>query len=224
MKNKQLISLQSILEENRNEDNAIQMESYMRNKFSFLGLKSQARRQLSKNFIRDLNFNNEIELTIKMLWGKQEREYQYIAVDYLIRNKKYLQEDHISLLEYLITTKSWWDTVDAIASHLVGTLFQNFPHLIKKHGGKWLQSNNIWLKRTMILFQLKYKENTDEKLLYLTIKQLQHIDEFFIQKAIGWALREYSKTNPQSVVNFIKSNDLSNLAKREGLKHVQNSF
>ena len=158
-----------------------------------------------------------------MSLGKPEREFQYVVVDYLVKNKRHLIKEHINLLEYLITTKSWWDTVDAIASHLVGTVFQKYPELIDSHGTIWLQSDDIWLNRTMIIFQLKYKDRTNEKLLFDIIKQLKNKDEFFIQKAVSWALREYSKTNPDSVLAFIESQDLSNLAKREGMKRINNN-
>lgn len=218
-----LISLQSTFEKNSNEENAVQMEKYMRDKFSFLGLKAQERKQLSKEFIRELVFNNKVESKVRSLWEKPEREYQYVAVDYLVRNKKHLSKEHIDLVEYLVTTKSWWDTVDLIASHLVGTIFQNNPQLITRKGDEWLHSENIWLQRTMIIFQLKYKEKTDEKLLFSIIQQLKHLDEFFIQKAIGWSLREYSKTSPQSVLQFIETHELSTLAQREGLKRIINN-
>ncbi|MBO1002836.1 DNA alkylation repair protein [Pseudogracilibacillus auburnensis] len=221
MKKQHLLSLQTIFENNRNEENAIQMEKYMRNQFFFLGLKAQKRKELSKEFIRELKFDQNIEPIIKALWERPEREYQYVAVDYLVRNKKHMQKEQMELTEYLITTKSWWDTVDAIASHLVGTLYQLYPNLIKERGEEWLRSDNIWLKRTMIIFQLKYKEKTDEGLLFFIIQQTKHIDEFFIQKAIGWSLREYSKINPQAVLHFIQCQELSNLAKSEGLKQIK---
>lgn len=216
-------SLQSAFENNRNQENAVHMETYMRGQFPFIGVKSKERRKLSKTFIRELPFDENIDSVMKCLWEKTEREFQYVVVDYLVKNKRHLINRHINLLEYLITTKSWWDTVDAIASHLVGTVFQRYPELIDSHGTRWLQSDNIWLNRTMIIFQLKYKDRTYEKLLFSIIKQLKNKDEFFIQKAIGWALREYSKTNPKSVLTFIKSQDLSNLAKREGMKRIYNN-
>lgn len=221
MKKQHLLSLQTIFENNRNEENAIQMGKYMRNQFFFLGLKAQKRKELSKEFIRELKFDQNIEPIIKALWERPEREYQYVAVDYLVRNKKHMQKEQMELTEYLITTKSWWDTVDAIASHLVGTLYQLYPNLIKEREEEWLRSDNIWLKRTMIIFQLKYKEKTDEGLLFSIIQQTKHIDEFFIQKAIGWSLREYSKINPQVVLHFIQCQELSNLAKSEGLKQIK---
>lgn len=109
---------------------------------------------------------------------------QYVAVDYLVKKKKDLKEQHIDLMEYLITTKSSWDTVDAIASHLVGEIFSKNPELISERGNTWLNSGNIWLQRTMILFQLKYKDETNGDLLFFIIIRLKNIDEFFIQKAI----------------------------------------
>ncbi|MBS4210370.1 DNA alkylation repair protein [Bacillus sp. FJAT-50079] len=206
----------------RNIENAGPMERYMKKHFPFLGLKSVERRELSKPFIREFQFDSEdAETIIKELWCLPEREFQYAAVDMLVRNKKKLEVEHLDLLQFLIEKKSWWDTVDTIATHLVGALFSKYPHLIKERGERWLQSDNIWLKRTMILFQLKYKEQTDVDLLFSIIKQTSHLKEFFIQKAIGWSLREYSKTNAEAVSTFINENELSNLAKREGLKYIQ---
>lgn len=115
--------------------------------------------------IRNLSAE-EFRLLVKRLWELPEREYQYVALDALVKQKKQLVESDIDFIESLIITKSWWDTVDLIASHLVGTLFTNYPHLIETYGEKWMQSNNIWLQRSMIIFQLKYKEKTDEALLF----------------------------------------------------------
>ncbi|MEI3607278.1 DNA alkylation repair protein [Pseudogracilibacillus sp. SE30717A] len=221
MGKKQINELKEIFEQNRNEKNAIPMKKYMREQFLFIGLKSKERKELSKEFMKRLPFDKELESVIKTLWALPEREYQYVAIDYLIKYKKLLTSEHVELLEYLIKTKPWWDTVDAIATHLVGTLFQNHPHLINSRGNQWLHSDSIWLKRTMIICQLKYKEKTNEKLLFTIIKETKDIDQFFIQKAIGWALREYSKTNPTSVFRFINNEKLSNLARREGLKHIE---
>lgn len=216
-----LTTLQQTFEANRNHENAVHMEKYMRDQFPFIGLKSQERRKLSREFMKETKFDAQsIKQLITSMWELPEREYQYVAVDYLVKHKKRLKEQHIDLIEYLIITKSWWDTVDALASHVVGELFSKYPHLITKRGEKWLNSKNIWLQRTMILFQLKYKEETDEELFYSIIKKLKEIDEFFIQKAIGWALREYSKTNPESVRQFIHNENLSNLAVREGSKYI----
>lgn len=208
--------------EQRHPENAMLMEKYLKGHFPFIGIRTPARRDLSKQFIKNFDFQAQDALPIiQKLWQMTEREFQYVAADTLVRNKKLLRENHIDLLEYLITTKSWWDTVDTIASHLVGIIFSKYPHLVSERGIKWLQSENIWLQRSMILFQLKYKERTDEELLFSIIERTAWKKEFFIQKAIGWSLREYSKTNSEAVVQFIKTHELSNLAKREGLKHIQ---
>ncbi|MCJ8008816.1 DNA alkylation repair protein [Lederbergia wuyishanensis] len=218
-----IANLSEIYEVNRNQENATAMEQYMKNLFPFLGIRSPERKAISADWLKSVGVvpNEALSPFIKELWGKPEREYQYIALDYLVKKKKYLLETDIELMEYLIVTKSWWDTVDLIASHLVGELFSKHPHLIKTYGEKWIASDNMWLQRTMILFQLKYKNKTDEQLLYSYISRTSHIDEFFIQKAIGWSLREYSKTNPEAVAQFIETHELSNLARREGSKYVR---
>lgn len=223
MENQQITCLQTTFENERNVDDAVAMEKYMRGRFPFIGLRSPERKRLSKSFLKDVKFTGDEEMItmIKSLWELPEREYHYVAVDYLVKNKKHLTEDHLELVAYLITHKSWWDTVDLVASHLVGALFSKYPHLIVEQGKDWIHSNNIWLQRTMLIFQLKYKEDTDEALLFSNIEQVLDIDEFFIQKAIGWSLREYSKTKPDAVIRFIETHDLSNLAQREGLKHIQ---
>jgi 3-methyladenine DNA glycosylase AlkD len=124
-------------------------------------------------------------------------------------------------MEYIIENKSWWDTVDFIAKKLVGRYFIEYPEYRDEFIEKWLKSDNIWLQRTTILFQLAYKEETDVKLLFDIIKKLKDIDEFFIQKAIGWSLREYSRTDPDKVEKFIKENDLSNLSSKEGMRIIK---
>lgn len=211
------------LRQHHNQENAEKMERYMQGLFSFIGLRSPERRNLTKNFIQlfhDMTMD-ECKPFILKLWELPEREFQNIALDILRKKQQQFDASHIDLIEYLIITKPWWDTVDTIASHLVGTLFLKHPELIESRGEKWLSSDHMWLQRTMILFQLKYKEKTDETLLFANIKRTVHMEQFFIQKAIGWSLREYSKSCPASVLHFIESQPLSNLAKREGLKYMQ---
>lgn len=209
------------MEESRNPENAAAMKKYMKNLFPFLGIKASERKKLSKTFIQELCAIKDFESYVLNLWELPEREYQYVAVDFLVKKKKLLDESHVDLIESLILTKSWWDTVDPIASHLVGAIFSKSPALVQRRGTDWVNSENIWLQRSMILFQLKYKEKADKELLFSIIERTKHIEEFFIQKAIGWALREYSKTNPADVGRFIESQSLSNLARKEGLKHIE---
>lgn len=203
---------------------AIPMEKYMKNKFPHLGIKSPERKEIYKKFFRQngLPDKDDLEYLMKKLWEMPEREYQYFANALMDKMMKKCGPEIIGLLEYLIITKSWWDTVDWIAVNHVGVLFRNYQDMISNTSGKWMKSGNIWLQRSCILFQLKYRKETDFELLKNFILELAGSKEFFIQKAIGWALREYSKTNPDAVVSLIKNNQLAPLSVREGLKRIKN--
>ncbi|ULT59985.1 DNA alkylation repair protein [Neobacillus drentensis] len=214
--------LTKLFEENRNEDNAGPMQNYMKGHFSFLGIKSPLRKDLEKKFFQETGlllepFNKEF---IEELWNKEEREYQYTALTYMEKSLKKLQKSDLPFMEWLITTKSWWDTVDAIAPKPVGNIAEKFPDVIEETIDGWAIHENIWLRRAAILFQLKYKKKTNENLLYRYILKNAERKEFFIQKAIGWALREYSKTNPASVKKFIEGHKLAPLSVREGSKYL----
>jgi 3-methyladenine DNA glycosylase AlkD len=141
-------------------------------------------------------------------------------MDYLVKVKKQLQKEDITFIEELITTKSWWDSVDLIASHLVGEICKMYPELVYEHILKWSIDENMWLRRTSILYQLKYKENLDTEILEKVIKVNINDENFFIRKAIGWALREYSKTNKEWVGNFLNNNKLSSLSIKEASKYL----
>lgn len=207
---------------NKDSENAIYMKKYMKDNFEFIGIKSPKRKELQKAYIKELSKEKHIYYDlVKKLWQQDEREFQYIAIDYLIKNKKKLKKEDILLLEHITITKSWWDTVDLIASSLVGELCKKYPELIDEYISKWSIDKNIWLRRVAILFQLKYKENTDTNLLENIISRNNEDKEFFINKAIGWILREYSKTNSQWVKEYISNNKLSVLSVREGSKYIK---
>ena len=219
--------IKSLVEEfkkNANPTNAEPMAKYMKNLFPYLGIKTPERREISKKFFKEngLPEISDFEQIIRDLWELPEREFQYFAVGLMVKLKEKADKDIIDLYEHLITTKSWWDSVDGIATWLVASLFQRFPELIKPYIEKWLKSGNMWLQRTVILFQLNYKDKTDEMLLGTSIMRLAGSKEFFIRKAIGWALREYSKTDAQAVINFVENNELAPLSKREALKWLKN--
>ena len=228
MKNDYLTPLKKLFETHANRGNAEHMKRYMRDQFEFYGIKTPGRKEFQKEFLEKNGFPPEELLlaVIKELWQLPQREYQYFTVglmEKVLKSRKPLPkppQEMIVLFEYLITTKSWWDTVDGIAIRLMGLFFQKHPEFIKPCTNKWIQSDNIWLQRTAILFQLKCKEKTDEALLFNTIKQFTDSDEFFIQKAIGWALREYSKTYPQRVIKFVQETPMAPLSKREALKSI----
>lgn len=197
-------------------------KAYMRNQFEFFGLKATDWRNLFKIYTKQ-NFPsfNEVPIIVEELWGLPQRELQYAAIELLALYKKHWTKEIISLIEFTIINKSWWETVDHAASELTGPYFQLFPSEIKKITGKWNRSNNFWLQRSSIMFQKRYKKNTDTELLSQYILSLSHSKEFFVQKAIGWALREYSKTNHKWVVDFVKQNKLAPLSEREALKRIK---
>ncbi len=224
MNNKYLNLLEQLYNNAKNPENAIPMENYMKNKFSHLGIKSPERKEIYKKFfkVNGLPGQSEIDSIIRELWNMPEREYQYFAVTLMEKVIQKADPEIIELIEFLIINKSWWDSVDGIACNLTGILFMNYPDIIDKITSKWMDSENIWLQRTCILFQLKYKQKTDFKLMKKFMLKCAGSKEFFIQKAIGWALREYSKTNPKAVLDFVRNNQLAPLSVREGLKRIKN--
>lgn len=206
----------------RDSELAVPMAKYMKDKFPFLGIKKPVREELLKQFYRESGILKEPfqEDFVLALWEQAEREYQYVALDYIKRSLKKIAKHDLPLMERLITTKSWWDTVDMLAQHPVGTIARKYPEVVPETIVGWAAGEQLWLRRAAILFQLKYKEKTDEQLLFQIIKWNAKSSEFFIQKAIGWALREYSKTSPAAVRQFIARNELPPLSVREGNKYL----
>jgi|TARA_B100000315_G_scaffold260938_1_gene328013 3-methyladenine DNA glycosylase AlkD len=194
----------------------------MKDKFEFYGIKTPLRKSLTKNFLKKHGNPSEqnLEKVVRDSWQFPEREFQYAGLDILEQSVKKNFHCNVSLFEYLVTTKSWWDTVDWLATRIIGLYFQKNPELIQNHIPEWNESKNMWLNRVAILFQLKYKRDTDETLLFNIIKSHSGSKEFFIQKAIGWALREYSKSFPEVVKDFVEENELAPLSKREALKVI----
>lgn len=219
-----LYPLQQLFEQNANPDNAGPMKKYLRDQFDFLGLKSPQRRLLFRQFVAEHGLPQiaDLEMILLDLWQLSPREYQYTGLDLLHRLRKQIGPETINLLERLIVSKSWWDTVDALASHAVGGLLARQPPLKEATISRWRHSDNFWLRRTTLLFQLRYKEATDEALLFSLIRDNLGSDEFFINKAIGWALREYSKVNGQAVRQFVAQTALMPLSEREALKWMKN--
>ena len=218
--------LEDLFTQNADIENAEKMSKYLRNLHPFFGIKSPDRKELLKIFIKEngLPEEKQLEKIVKELYALPQREYHYTAIGILEKRIRKTKEEDIYLYEYLITHQSWWDTVDYIFNKLLAPHFKKYPEQIKPITGKWIASDNIWLQRSAILFQLHYKTQTDTDLLFDYIKKTCHSKEFFIQKAIGWALREYSKTDAQTVIDYIdhNKNDLAPLSIREGLKWLNN--
>jgi 3-methyladenine DNA glycosylase AlkD len=198
------------------------MEAYMRNKFSFLGISSVNRKAIVKTLnLNPLFINSDILIPlVEKLWQQPHREYQYLAIDLLIKYRKLLQTEHIPSIITLIEKKSWWDTVDMLAASVLGDILNRNPKTNESIIETLSASNNFWLNRTAIIYQLKFKEKTNVALLEMSILPHLESNEFFIQKSIGWALRQYSKTNPIYVIDFVNKHSLKPLSKKEALKHI----
>lgn len=218
-----LQTLKTLFEQQANAENAVPMKKYMRNQFEFLGIKSPKQKALVKQFVAEngLPELSQMDNLVRELWSWPEREYQYVALALLDKLQKRLTPDSVPLLENLITTKSWWDTVDSIAIHNVGKLLKQYPEIRDAVIAPWRNSENFWLRRTTLLFQLSYKAATDEALLFVLVEENRESTEFFIQKAMGWALREYSKTSPKAVQIFVAKTELPSLSQREALKWMK---
>ena len=216
--------IKEYFEANRNVENARNMKAYMRDQFAYYGIKSPVRRVLSNQLWRD--HKEEIKANwqalVKYLWDQDEREYQMLAMDLMVKLKRIMRREDLALIEQLIQTKSWWDTVDLVAAHHVGNLLKDDKEFQLEKVESYMSSDNMWLQRTALIFQLSYKEDTDAELLYSLIDRTLGSREFFINKASGWALRQYSKFNPGSVKNYIDSrrDKLSGLTIREGSKYL----
>ena len=210
------------LENNRNELLAESMEKYMRDKFNFLGIRGPKRTELFKKYFPTARKTKEIDWNfIETCWNKEEREFQYAVVYYLKAMQKFLKKGDISKLKYLVVTKSWWDTVDLL-SKIIGDVVNRNKEL-KTLMLEWSKKeNDIWLRRVAILHQLSFKENVDKLLLETILEDNLCDSEFFINKAIGWALRDYSKVNPEWVRKFIEKNrsEMANLSLREAMKYL----
>ncbi len=210
-------------EDNRDPVRAAQMKKYMKDQFEFYGIGTPARRGMMSAHIKESGLPDwsMIEDITRHLWEMEERECQSTVIDLLNRMKKKLGPDELPLMEYLITTKSWWDTVDGLAGWLVGDIMKKYPEQIQPVTIRWMDSGNIWLQRSCLLFQLKYKKNTDLDLMFGFIDRLSDHKSFWIRKAIGWVLREYSKTDPQTVRQYVDAHpELSGLSKREAMKVI----
>ncbi|MBK9224587.1 MAG: DNA alkylation repair protein [Flavobacterium sp.] len=155
------------------------------------------------------------------LYLKKEREFHYCAIEILIQilKNKYKKKD-IHLIEKLLVTNSWWDSVDTISKYILGQYLLEFPNETFTVIGRFSNSKNMWLNRSAILFQLGYKQKTNSYILFSECIKHAQSNEFFIQKAIGWALREYGKTNPEAVKTFVAQTQLKPLSKKEALKNL----
>ena len=215
--------LKALFLRHANPKNAGPMKRYMRDQFEYVGLKhpdftALLRRHIAAHGLPTLD---QLDGILRDLWALPQREFQYAALGLLARSETQLPAAFIRTLEYLIVTKSWWDTVDTVAAGTVGVHFRRYPKVRARALAKWRRSKDLWLRRSCILFQLNYKGETDFRLMQAIIRENLGSTEFFINKAIGWALRQYTRVDPQGVREFVRQTPLHPLSAREALKWLE---
>lgn len=210
-----------LLEKSGNKEKAEKMAAYMKNKFLFLGIQKPKLNEISKPYIKQAVRQKEVDWEfVEICWRKEYREAQYVALNYISAVKRLLKYSEIEKIKKVIIFKSWWDSVDCI-NKTIGDISLRESE-IKSEMLNWSKADNLWLRRVAINYQLGLKENTDFELLEKIICNNFGSDEFFINKAIGWSLREYSKTNPEWVREFLKRNSkkMAKLSIKEASKYV----
>ena len=213
--------LKQKLIENSNPDLAKQMEKYLRNKFKFYGLKSPERRKSYRDLIKAEKKNKKIDWKLlDQAWSDSHREAQYFVCDYLISLEKYLTFEDIDQIFNYIKSKQWWDTIDSLIKPIgkIGLRDERVNDLMLIRS----KDNDFWVRRVAIEHQLLRKDKMNIELLEKILENNLNSSEFFINKAIAWALRDYSKTNPEWVREFIENHvsDMAPLSIKEGSKYL----
>jgi 3-methyladenine DNA glycosylase AlkD len=207
----------------RDPQRATGTAAYMRDQFPFLGIPLPAARALTRTVLAGLPTPTEDDLRVVALacWEMAEREYQYFACDYLRAHVNVPGPDFLDVVRTVVVTKSWWDTVDPLATRFVGGLVRRHPALVATMDD-WAVDGNMWLVRTAILHQLHYGPDTDTARLFGYCTEQGGHPDFFVRKAIGWALRHYARTDPDAVRTYLAGHrgHLSNLSVREAAKHL----
>ncbi|MCF7805393.1 MAG: DNA alkylation repair protein [Candidatus Marinimicrobia bacterium] len=211
------------MERNRDPEKAKPMQAYMKTDQPFYGIQAKPRREIFRKAKRKfpIDSREEWEQVGRQLWTGEHREEMYMALEVAERYKQFRDEEAMPLFEYLAETAPHWDTLDWIAGKLISSLIlahREFESKLRE----WRESENLWMRRASLLAHLKHKEETNTELLAKSVLLLAHEDEFFIRKAIGWVLRDYSYANPDWVQEFVDKHaaELSGLSRREALKKI----
>jgi 3-methyladenine DNA glycosylase AlkD len=203
------------------------MQAYMKSAMPYLGIQATPLRKVARAVFAAHKIESfpEWRDTVLELWrGAQYREERYIAIELAgypaYRNFRTL--DALPIYEEMITSGAWWDYVDSIASHRLGELLRQYPAEMHRVLRRWAKSDDMWKRRSAILAQLGFKADTDLELLYDCIRPSIREKEFFLRKAIGWALRQFAKTDAKEVRRYVAEHEacLSPLSRREALKNV----
>jgi 3-methyladenine DNA glycosylase AlkD len=213
------------LAERADADKAAKMAAYMKTDMPFYGVQATPRDAIIREVKPDIDLDTreDYERLVLALWAQPHREEKYIAVRLARRFSRFITVESLPLYERLIREGAWWDFVDEIAGHLVGRVLAKSPDETWPVLDAWLDDEDMWIRRTALLAQKRQKEDTDQERLFRYCLARAHEDEFFIRKAIGWALREYSYVDPEAVRGFVEDNRdrFSGLTVREALKRIE---
>lgn len=215
------LEIKKVFEASQDKENAIAMSKYMKNMFEFYGIPTPKRKKVYKDFLNVEKKTKKIDwIFLNQCYEDDHREFQYLVSDYLLTMKQNVTFEDISKIKNFIIQKSWWDTIDFLCK-VIGDV-ELRDSRVKELMLKWSNDENIWIKRSALEHQLNLKDKTDCELLEKIIVNCFGTNEFFINKAIGWALREYSKINPEWVKNFINKykDNMNNLSIKEASKYI----
>ena len=213
--------IKQLFEQNRDEENAIKMSKYMRDLFKFYGIPTPIRKSLYKDLLKEEKAKKTIDWNfLDKCYEDDYREFQYLALDYIENMQKFLNYDDVPKLYKYIKSKQWWDTIDRF-DRIVGNIAFKDDR-INDLMLKWSKDEDFWLRRIAIDHQLGRKDKTNTKLLEQILINNFGSDEFFINKAIGWSLRDYSKTNPNWVKDFLSKyeNKMDKVSLKEAYKYI----
>ncbi len=203
---------------------APQMQAYMKSEMPYRGVKSAEQRQIYKAVFAEFPLKSfgEFSQVLTELWNAEYREERYAAITLALKYKKYQTMEALPIYRMMITTSAWWDLVDGVAADLIGVLLEKYPSEMKPEMERWILDEDQWIRRTAILSQLRFKGKTDKQMLFRFCESCLDEKSFWIRKAVGWALREYSKTDPDAVREFYQKNveRMSGVTRREVEKYI----
>ena len=205
-------------------DKAPQMQAYMKTDMPFFGVQTKPRRAVTAQAARDFPVTDldSYEAALRELWDQPQRECKYAAIDLARRFKRFIVPAALPTYEHFIRDGAWWDLVDSVATHLVGGCVADCPEVMWPTIDAWISDGDLWIRRTAIICQERNRDATDVRRLFRYCAECRHETDFFIRKAIGWALRSYAYTDPRAVQDFLTryGDELSGLTIREASKHL----
>jgi 3-methyladenine DNA glycosylase AlkD len=200
------------------------MQAYMKTEMPFYGVQKPQRAPILRKVLADHppGSREEYEELVLALWALPHREEKYLALGVATGHRVHIVPESLALYRRLIVEGAWWDLVDEVATHLIRQLVLDHPSATWPEIDRWIDDETMWLRRAAIICQVGAKDRTDAPRLFEFCRRRSHEREFFIRKAIGWALREYAKTSPEAVAAFVTRHEeeLSPLSRREALKHI----